>query len=58
MSSSALLGLYEAIRKGLSNLNALEFGARFDASAAAEKIVNVAKDRLYAGKRGLSVAVR
>ena len=50
-------GLYEAVRNGLRGLRHLEFSASDAAGAVAEKIVNLAKNRLYAGRLSLSVSV-
>ena len=50
-------GLHEAVRKGLQGLVLLEFSAAPDAQVAADSIIRLAKDRLYAGRGSLSVSV-
>ena len=52
-------GLYEAVYGGLRGLSLLEFGAQSDPETAAisSRIIDLAKDRLYAGLGSLSVSV-
>ena len=50
-------GLYDAVYHGLRGLSLLEFSCSDEAMPIANTIVELAKDRLYAGRSGLSVAV-
>ena len=56
----AIEGLADAIYNGLRGLRHLEFSAASNdpiAAAASERIINIAKSRLYAGRLSLSVSV-
>lgn len=55
----AVQGILEAVTKGLRGLRHLEFTVRQEPDAArlAEKIIDVAKNRLYGGRLSLSVSV-
>ena len=52
-------GLYEAVYGGLRGLSLLEFGAQTDSETAtiSSRVIDLAKDRLYAGLGSLSVSV-
>lgn len=59
LGPSEVAGLYEAVQGGLRGLSLLEFGAQPDPQTAAIslRIIDLAKDRLYAGLGSLSVSV-
>ena len=50
-------GLYDAVKNGLQGLVLLEFSASLEAQVASDMIIRLAKDRMYAGRGGLSVSV-
>ena len=52
-------GLYDAVYSGLRGLSLLEFAVvpDLEAEQTASRIIELAKDRLYAGRGSLSVSV-
>lgn len=59
LGSREVQGLYEAVYSGLRGLSLLEFAVLPDPEAeyTASRIIELAKDRLYAGRGSLSVSV-
>jgi hypothetical protein len=50
-------GLHDAVSSGLRALTLLEFSATPEALPVSDQVINLAKNRLYAGRGGLSVSV-
>ena len=50
-------GLCDAVRVGLIGLSLLEFSATAEAYPLSDRLIELAKERLYAGRGGLSVTV-
>ncbi len=56
-TSTALESLRHALKTGFSALTSLEFTVDKQSEAAADRVVQAAKDRGYVGRNGLSVIV-